>query len=55
MSCGLLKLKNWGVMPTTIRLMDFNWFNDGFKTCLGNWFQSENVLIKTMQTMHLIN
>jgi hypothetical protein len=23
-SYGLLKLKNWGVMPTTIRLMDFN-------------------------------
>ncbi len=25
------------------------WFNDGSRTCLGNWFQGGNVLIKTMQ------
>jgi hypothetical protein len=42
-SYGLLKLKNWGVMPTAIC------FNDGSKTCLKNWFQSGNVLLKSMQ------
>jgi hypothetical protein len=25
------------------------WLNDGFRTCLGNWFQGGNALIKTMQ------
>jgi hypothetical protein len=36
-------------MPIAIRIWTLIWFNDEFRTCLGNWFQGGNVSIKKMQ------
>ncbi len=44
-----MKLKNCDVTPIVIKLWTLIWFNDESRTCLGNWFQGGNVLIKIMQ------